>query len=306
MDKDTAPILIPEAEDLEEEEDNFVETIERVKQNQSPAVRDTIDRADCFGRGWFIDQAEATDFDEDEGGICTEVECELRYLCELVHKRVSENERIGTIESSVIQPFYKKQVIKKKRGRPFKVDKEFLSRRSKRGNEKTPYVDLGRTIDVIADKIWKAVGSPPSLPENWYYQTTFNTEIMKLPRSEIDKVSQRTFMDKYGEGLIITRRFNWHQYFFNGIHLMRLWVWAASGGWLDLNKHLSKIMVKQGKAELEMPPEKARKKKYRHFPYRMYVSKQQHLHRLFEGLTKYEGLSVSYIEEKRLCYGDNK
>jgi len=248
--------------------DPFVEEIDKVLMSQSPAVRDTIGRAECFGRSWYIDPAYETDTDPDEGGICQQFDCDLRSLCELVHQRSTQMD-----------------LSQEKHEEPLTAAERFVARRESKKKspdgmyERHPYIPSGRPVDKIALELWNMVGAPPAMPDAWTYPPARNKE----QRTH----AKRLFIDKFGDGITVSRRITYHQYFCDGAHWMRFWVRHPGGGWLDFSAALAKKVMKYCDLKLENCTTRAQKQPHRFYPYRVHVSRQRHLNRLvkvFEAL----------------------
>lgn len=252
-DDDEVPEPQPEPEPIYV--DPFVEEIDKVRKSQSPAVRDTIDRADCFGRSWYIDEGP-------EQGLCQQWDCDLRGLCELVYQRAK---KIELAQEKDDEPTSSSTVQRSK-----SPDGQY---------ERHPYVDAGRPVDKVANAIWNLVGAPPAMPDSWNYPPARNKDQRAHAR--------RLFIDSFGDGILVSRRTSYHQYFRDGAHWMRFWVRHAGGGWLDLSADLSKQVMKHTDLKLENMSSRARHQPHRFYPYRAYISRQRHLNRLgkvFEAL----------------------
>jgi hypothetical protein len=268
--------------------DPFVSEIEKVKRGVSPEVKDSMERATCFGYGWYTEPAQVTADDDDPGGPCLETECDLRRLCQLVHERA----RQATAEQKEPEPEKTRTLVvlrksRKKRGRP-RLQTRVVPKSKWKGTgkyERHPYVSTQRPVDLIANGMWEAFGQPPALPGDWTYPPSRTIE-----EREQAKVY---FVKQFGPGVVVIKRMQYHQYFVDGSHLMRYWVNAAGGGWLDLNPSLSRIILKHNSMDVEQTPKSGRKTKYRFYPYRTYVSRQKHLNRLIDALAEHKGTGVT-------------
>ena len=261
--------------------DLFITEIKKIKNTASPAERSAIEQSDCFGRGWYVDPADMVEEEIDIGGPCTILECQLRRWCELVYGRAT-----GTADSEPPKrtPRQRLLVAKRKvRGGRLKLTERPSKRKYEGKYDRHPYVDVGRPVDKFGSSLWQLLGEPPELPKNWSFP---------LPKTgEQKEDSRQLFVEKFGSGVVLTRRMQYHQYFINGVHLMRFWVNAAGGGWLDFNLVLSRIIFKQKKRlDVERTPESGRKTKYRFYPYRTYLSRQKHINRLRDAFAEYEGI----------------
>jgi hypothetical protein len=264
VDPEEEPEVEPEPEPDPVYVDPFIEEIDKIRLSQSPAVRDTIERAKCFGRSWYIDPALETESDPDEGGICQQFECDLRALCELVYQRAT-----------------KTKLVQKKEEEPMTAAERFVKRRENKKNkrkspegmyERHPYVSTDRPVDKIALALWHMVGAPPAMPDHWNYPPARNKEQRAHAR--------RLFIDNFGDGITVSRRITYHQYFRDGAHWMRFWVRHPGGGWLDFTSDLAVKVMKHCDLKLENCSRRALRQPHRFYPYRVYVSRQRHLNRL--------------------------
>lgn len=236
------------------EEDAFAIEIASVLKVESPAVRDTIERTECFGYGFYIDPADADE--GDEGGICLQTDCDLYGLCRLVWTRSTDTDK----------PDAEEQAENKVNNRRRTLDGM---------RERHPYVPSGRPVDDLAKKIWEMVGQPPAINNNWAYPPS------RTPKEK--EAAARNFRDRWGGGLVISRRINYHQFFLEGAHLMRFWTRSAGGGWLDLSPEIAQALVKLNELEVqEVPRQKdgLTHKRYRFYPHRCWISRKRHLNRL--------------------------
>lgn len=256
----------PQEEPEDVEIDPFIEEIEKVRRVESPAVRDTIDRAKCFGYGWYVDPQEITDEDDDDGGFCTEVDCDLfkSNLCEMIWTRATRGQQIEREEQQEeISTTLKKSKKKKEKYRDGMY-------------EKYPYVDRGYPVDKLASEIWQMVGCPPEIPGLWLHASFRN----KLQR----QIAKETFVRKYGDGLLVSRRRNYHVYILDGASVFRFWVRHPGGGWLDMCKEISQLVLKLDDKELELKTPRqtsiSTKSRYRWFPGTVWVSRKRHLKRV--------------------------
>ena len=305
IENDPAPLfLVPRKEPEEEPEveptpeppkakvsvDPFVFEIEKIKRGASPAEKDTMDRAGCFGYGWYTDLSQVTEDDDDPGGPCLETECDLRRLCQLVYQRSSEileGQREPEPEKTRTLIVLRKS--RKKRGRP-RLHTKIVPKGKWKGTgkyERISYVSAGRPVDLLAHDMWEAFGCPPSLPNSWTYPPSRTLEQREL--------AKKNFVKEFGDGVVVTKRMQYHQYLVDGVHLMRYWVNAAGGGWLDLNPPLARIILTHNSMDIEQTSKSGRK--YRFYPYRTYVSRQRHFNRLIDALTEYEGTGVKLAKQ---------
>lgn len=232
--------------------DPFIDEIRKVKDSQSPAMREAISTAECFGRQWYVDPA----VNPAEGGLCPQEECDLRTLCELIYTRVQKIETATTAKEE-------KEINQE-------AKKTFRSRKVHR---RYPYLAMGRPIDQLADKLWRLVGGPPSLPNRWAYPPS------KTPKEQ--EVAQKIFIELYGSGILVSKRTNYHTFFRDGLHWMKFWVRHPRGGWLDLVRSLSDAVGEiTPTMERENMIERMVQPSHRWFSHRVYVSHHQHLTQL--------------------------
>jgi hypothetical protein len=263
--------------------DDFDRAIEEVLAREPREEwRETIRQQHCFARCWH---------DADDRSFCTEMECDLRSLCESTWEGV----RGGTIErdedDSIIVP-------SEYRLMGSRVLKGVLPRKSKIHRNKwkgvgkysrVPYIDQGRPIDKIVYELWQYLGNPPSLPNGWAY--------LSSGTKEQEEQARNAFVAVMGNGLYVTRRASYHQYINNGYHFLRIWVNGASGGWVDCPLSLARIMLTDSKNSIEKTPESGKKTKFRFYPYRVFISKPSSLDRLKIALTKLPGFE--YLSKDR-------
>lgn len=310
-DEDPAPLfVIPRAEPVEPEErddldpipgppevkepvDSFISEIDQIKRGVSPEVKDTIDRATCFGYGWYTDPAQFVEGDDDPGGPCLQTECDLRRFCELVYNRAGKViEEAKEPEPEKTRTLVVRHKSRKKHGRP-RIKEKIVPRGKWKGTgkyDRHPYVATGRPVDVLAAGMWEALGTPPVLPDWWMYPHSRTLQ----QREE----AKETFKKNFGGGVVVTKRMQYHQYFLEGDHLMRYWVNAAGGGWLDLNPSLSRIILRHNSMDVEQTPESGRKTKYRFYPYRTFVGRRKHLNRLIEALADHKGIKIVSVTDE--------
>lgn len=262
--------------------DEFDKAIEKVLAREPrDEWRETIRSQRCFARCWH---------DDDDGSYCTEMECDLRGLCETTW----ENVRGGVLraeDDSIIVPAEYRLIGSKIRKGAF--PRASVISRSKWKNTgkyaRFPYVDQGRPIDRIAYDLWSYLGGPPSLPASWTYIASRTVE-------EEEKAHTH-FISTLGSGLFVTRRASYHQYLFNGYHLLRIWVNAAGGGWVDCVRELSRILLSDSRNMIEKTPDSGKKTKFRFYPYRVFLSKPGSVSYFKIALTKFPGFE--YLSKDR-------
>lgn len=225
------PAVVTTVEELEVA-DPFAPVIHRLSKSESPVVLAAVRNTPCFARLWFNEQ---------DGSYCTEMECQLRGLCELsYHQAVgfpAAPEEPSKVEPPPKVPRPSVRPAPSVQRRPAKKRKVRLPDSFKRAAA-FAYTDQGRPVDAHAKTLWEKVGEPPELPPQWSYGNAATTEQRKISRSE--------FVKQYGSGLLVTRRSSYHQYFYNGIHVCRLWVHTGSSAWMDCCLELARALNAKG------------------------------------------------------------
>lgn len=280
-------------DDLDDEEqqatpqaDAFEQPIKKLLRGVSPEVRAAIKDTECFARAWF-----------DGEDYCPEEECGLRGLCESTYHMVvgdvdgelEAQEEMEGISEEDHQKLVKAQSKQQKKassaaiGKTKSKDKRVLLKNKKKRRKRRaqhepdldekppwerekykcrPYVSQGRPVDNIVQKFFEGLGSPPSLPESWRYGKSYTID---------DRiVAQSRFMANYGNGLLITRRSSYHLYYFDGLHLARIWVNAAGGGWIDCHPMLAEKLEDDG-FELHEVPAKNKRHVFKFFEHRVWL-----------------------------------
>jgi len=248
------------------------------------AWRDAIRKADCFVREWF---------DPTDGSFCSQLECDLRELCQATWESVDGD---LTLPGEMLAAPARVRVLgkKKKRGRPPGKSKKKRWQEPKwEGTgkyERVPYVSTGRPVDLIAQNIFEYLGMPAHLPTDWFYGPS-------RTQAELNQ-SREAFVGRFGEGLYITQRSSYHQYLLDGEHLMRLWVNAAGGGWLDCSRELSRSLLRAGTLDLVKTPASGRSTKFKFYPYRTFISRKS-VEDFKNALTNHEKLAhcIQKIEQ---------
>lgn len=264
------PEQLPEAPKEPTKDEKFDEAIKEVTNLQTDEEwKDLIRETPCFGRLWY---------DKELDEFCDQVECDLRQLCQSVWEKVE-----GPPQEKVVKPRWVPRKARK-RGRPRK-DNKVTKRNKWKGTgkyERHPYQDQGRPIDRIAKALLEFLGNPLCLPDGWQYPVS---------KTEEQKVEARLlFLAEFGSGVWTTQRSSYHMYLFEGQHLMRLWVNAGGGGWLDLSTRLARILSKSSNIDLVKSPASGYKTKFRFYPFRMYVGKDQDVEQVKAALAKIENL----------------
>jgi hypothetical protein len=262
----TPPVVEPEV-------DEFAKVIERTISNEPrPEWRETMEAAECFVRLFW----------EDGKGYCDDTDCDLLQICGAAWSSVK-----GTYAATeeVAPPAQIRRIGKKRKKL---TDKKKRNKWKGTGKyDRAPYVDAGRPVDKIASIIWEFLGKPPALPPKWYYPTCKTVETKKAAIEH--------FVDKYGDGLLVNRRASYHQYMLDGEHLMRLWVNASSGGWMDCSRSLSKAILRMRTIYFEKTPESGKQTKYRFYPYRVFLSRPKSIEHFKKVLANCPGLE--YLKE---------
>ena len=279
-DEDAETVTVDDLEDGEEEgvEDPFDSVIKKLMRGESPSVRDAIQATSCFGRMWF---------DPGDKTYCPETECAVRSLCEvayhqamesvedelLVAEEIEELEGAVTITEATPRPKATGPLIGQKKKRANRV----LSKKEKKARAKqkkvikggkirstrTPYIDQGRPVDKFAKMIWTQVGTPPELPPNWGYCSVGSLEDRTYAQGE--------FIKKFSGHLVVSRRAGYHQYFSEGLHVIRFWVNAAGHGNVDMAPAVSEEMKKLGFL-VKVTPVKDKKHRFNFYPDRTRIN----------------------------------
>lgn len=304
IDNDLLPLLVPSDEEKEEKKNQEDDFYRKDLKNHSEkekivrvAIRDILENepreewkeaiqsTQCFVRLWY---------DEDDKSFCTELECPLRRICEGAWERVlgkfyklrkGHPKRIANL--TVASTDFSVELNPQKEARFARIKKPYTYRKNKDLKYvRLDYVPSGRPIDYLAQDLWEFLGRPILLPSGWSYNSPNNDGVF-----ENAKVA---FVKKFGTILCVMKRSSYHLYYFDGEQLMRFWVNTSKGGWLDLNVDLSKIFLTNG-VNLAKAPEGSAKK-FRFFPFRFYVSKDEDLLILKEYLTKLKGME--YLKDR--------
>ena len=243
--------------------DPLIMEIEKITEAQSPNIKSLIEETDCFGYGWFIP----------EEGECPESACDLRSLCQLVYKRAHKQEGANPKEDDNDEELREfKEIDEKNKKGKFKGTRMY---------ERKPYVSKNRLSDKLASLLWEALGSPPEINDNsWSYPGPNKTEKQR-------NQSAREFMKQYGTGTLVVKRVNYHLYFFNGRHLLRIWVRYSTGCWTDLSSDLGMELMHSTPLDIKSDPVRATEKPNQFFPYRLYTNKKSQIKRLAEVLQKW-------------------
>lgn len=268
------------------EKDDFDKAIEKVLAKEPrDEWRETIRNQRCFVRCWY---------DEEDRSFCTEMDCDLRDLCESTWESIRGGIEARGDDDSIITPSPTRTIGKRIRKGVRQSPR--IPRFKWKGTgkyDRVPYVDQGRPIDHIAHTIWSLLGDPPTLPSDWCYGTSQTKDQEEQARNQ--------FVSVFGTGLYVIRRASYHQYILNGYHLLRIWVNSAGGGWVDCSQDLSRNLLQDAKNMIERTPASGRKTKFRFYPYRVFLSKPGSIERFTYALTKVRGLE--YLSKDRTRSG---
>lgn len=265
-----------EDDDAPVSEDVFMPVIKKLMVSQSPTVRSAIEGTSCFARVWYS---------ADDKDYCPEMECGLRKLCEAAYHQAIESveadveakEEMEGVGSSEVEKLLnvingkedveEDDLAKVKQNRKLQTQKKKVRKsqaKDPNGLKKVrrPYVDQGRPVDYLAKVLHDGL-DPKELPDNWIY-ANIGTKEERLHAAA-------WFVGKYGDGIQHSKRAGYHVYFYEGKHLLRFWVNAAGGGWLDMNPHLAEEMEKSGAFKTEVTPVKNPRHRYNFFPKRIKI-----------------------------------
>lgn len=264
----------PQAEE-EAPPDPFLPVIQKMAKGESPAVREAIQGTACFARMWYSDEDES---------FCPETECQVRKLCEAAyHKAVGSveaeieaeaeaseyhadavgniTEVVGRAQEAVLEGDSLNKVNLQrsmKKHKKVKVKKILI----KSLKQRLPYLDRGMPVDTYVSAFWKAMGQPPELPPDWAYQAVASLEQRCF--------AAKWFSQRYGKGLVVSRRVSYWQFFYDGMHCGRFWVNSARAGWLDCNLWLAQELREQG-FPLEPVATKDPKHSYKFYEYKVKI-----------------------------------
>lgn len=251
--------------------DGFKRAINNILKNEPRAEwRELIRGSECFARLWR---------DEDDS-VCDELDCDLRNLCQATWNSVkggyiSPHESLGA-------PAQVRQLGKKKKGHPPKTAKRIIGGRYSR----TPYVSTGRPVDRIAREIYEFLKTPSHLPNAWSYGAS-------KTQAQINE-AQEQFISKFGSGLFVIERASYIHYMLNGEHLMRFWVNAARGGWMDLCSDLARTVMRFGRMDPAKTPISGGSTKFKFYPFRVFLSTEKSVDQFKEALTNHPGLEYLF------------
>lgn len=264
--------------------DKFSEAVEKVISSEHRVEwREAIRESHCFAKLWYS---------EEDRSYCSEMDCPLRNLCQYTWESVCGGMLENRLEDHITTPPKTRRIGRKlvyKDGNKIKTRIRHKWKGTGR-YDRVPYVSQGRPIDSVASVLWEMLGSPPSLPETWSFSVSKTKDQLAKAKAE--------FLDRFGSGLYVIRRASYHQYMLDGEHLMRIWVNAAGGGWVDCNKKLSGLLLMDDKNLIAATPSSGKDTKYRWYPYRIFLSKDSSLERLKIALTKYTELAYLYNKDQ--------
>jgi len=252
-DEDEAPDTLcgPAPAEEEAKPDPFTVIIKKLARGESPAVREAMEGTACFARLWYSDEDQS---------FCPETGCQLRKLCETAYHKavgsieaeieaesemakvnVEEVENVveavaraeeANLEGDTLNKVNFQRGLKKQK--KIKVKKIF----AKSLKVRLMYEDKGQPVDAYVKAFWEALHSPPELPSDWAYQAVASLEQRCF--------AAKWFSQRYGKGMMVSRRQSYWQFFYNGMHFGRFWVNSARAGWLDCNLWLAQELREQG------------------------------------------------------------
>ena len=153
-----------------------------------------------------------------------------------------------------------------------KIDEDFikvkgkgrsLQKRRRKGSRtpriRRPYLDQGHQCDRFAKGLWVGLGAPPSMTGKWRWVSA---------ETPVDRTrSVKQFVDRYGNGLLVNRRAGYHSYFYNGMHVLRIWVNSKKHAWCDMNPWLADAAREEG-LDIEPTTVKDKKHHFNFYPFR--------------------------------------
>lgn len=279
--------------------DVFSLIIKKLLLGQSPAMKLAIEGTACFARVWYSFE---------DRSYCSEVECGLRKLCETAYHQAIESveadieakdemdgvpilKKLSESNVDIMEDDFTKLMLQ---GRKLQIKQReqqklesacsvvegFVKEYDKsKPHTRTQYVDKGRPVDLLAKALfqelqvanvnneWFQELSPFELPDHWDYCGVGSL----IQRQE----SQRRFCASYGHGIRYSKRgSSYHVYFYNGMHLLRFWVNAAGGGWLEMNPHLAEEVERtelSHSCSITETYRRSSREKYRFYPKRIKI-----------------------------------
>jgi hypothetical protein len=235
----------PEKEEIDKDLDEFGPKEEKVKEVKKDPYNESIikiKKSVSPATREAIDDCECFVrlwYDEDE--YCDELECDLRPLCESSYNKINDGKEEEEEEIKIESSVTKKKVIAK------------------------PYVNRGKPSDFFANLLWEEMGKPPAIDKYDYLKQTTYEDRWK---------AQQAFIYEFGDHLQIIRRSTYHVYFYDGMHLMRIWVNKLKGCWIDLHRDIVKGIHKY-KFKTNKVPVIDRDHVYKKFCTRIYVNSQK-------------------------------
>jgi len=260
------------SEDLQEQiknESDFSEIIEKtINLETRKHYKEAMKNSQCFIRMWQ---------DPDSKEFCELMDCELSTECEF-NWNLIKNKNVNKVECFESELKQRKYLTKGSKGKH--KDSYKFSR--------TPYVDLGRPIDLIAAEIYNLFGEPKNLSIDFRYPS-----IQKYPDMDTSKV----FIDLYGSDICVSKKYRNHTYFVEGKHLCRLWVNSAGCGWLDIDVRLYEHFKICGVSGLK-PVQDTRM--YKYFSHKLLIESEGDIQFLIKTFSKWEYLNkfIKFKEEE--------
>lgn len=258
---------------LVREEDLIKEAIERAVNLQTDSAwAELILETPCFVRLWH---------DQELDEYCDLIDCDLRKLCQSTWEKVKGGLAADEVPPTASwSPSQKRKVGRPRTGRAVTLRSKW---KGKGKYKRHQYVDQGRPVDRFAHTISELLGHPPELPDAWRYPVSKTKE-------QQEKAIQ-LFIQTFGPGAWVIRRTSYHQYLFEGQHLMRFWVGSGGGGgYLDLSRRVAKIISKIKGIDLEKSPVSGYKTKFRFYPFRMFIGRDRDIGPVKAALAKIENL----------------
>lgn len=279
---DAAPLLLPptsqeqkEAEakyqkekerviELARSDEEFDTAVKRaIEYENDPPRQEAMRNTQCFIR--MYKDFEKNEFCDAQEDCALYRECK-GYWFSVVYGYCHESAHLDEI-----RPLKQENNRVLRRRKPLKKPKP--PKRAMRGVEYRP---SGRPVDRIAEEIWASAGKPISLPAYSRYPIGKNKELREEATKE--------FLKKWGYGMFVALRISYHNYILDGKPFMRLWVSTASGGWLDLNKHLSKFVARVG-GQVDDSPTSG--EKWKPYPHRFWLCREKEVDLARQALSLY-------------------
>lgn len=268
--------------------DVFEPVIKKLKVSQSPAVKSAIENTPCFAKVWYS---------QEDKDYCPEIECGLRNLCEAAYHQAVESVEAEVEVKEEMEGIRPSERILKVIEGGEKVQEDDLAKikqsgrklqKKRRGRASTkprntsqnvsvPYVNQGRPVDVLASMLSASLNPKElELTDNWKF---------RIKTVEMRKAAKVAFEERYGSGMVCSKRASYHLYLWNGMYLLRFWVNAANVAIVDMNPHLAQEADRCGLRTFETPV-KNPKHNYNFFPKRTKIRGQIQMETLIEAVKK--------------------